>query len=209
MKEYVFKTKTIDNYKIEIVQDNHPENPRNWDNLGTMACFHSNYNLGDKHKFSKDEIREIYKNKNEYISLPLFLYDHSGITMNTKGFSCPWDSGQIGIIFVSKEQVRKEYNWKIVTEKRKKLIQKYLNGEVEIYDQFLTGEVYGFQITNTKTGEMTDSCYGFYGEIEYCMDEAIHTVQWNINNDIKLHAAKVKTWIKNRVPLEKRLPLFA
>ena len=32
----------------------------------------------------------------KFLMLPLYLYDHSGITMNTTGFSCPWDSGQVG-----------------------------------------------------------------------------------------------------------------
>jgi hypothetical protein len=208
MKEYVFKTKTIGNYKIEIVQDDMSESPRECDNLGTMACWHRRCNLGDNVKYSHEELERIYNSK-EYICLPLYLYEHSGITMNTIGFSCPWDSGQVGIIFVSKAKVKEEYNWKVITKERENTIKRYLKAEVEIYDQFLTGEVYGYQITNMKTEEITDSCYGFYGEIEYCMDEAIHTVQWNINNDIKTHAEKVKTWIKNRVPLEKRLPLFA
>ena len=26
----------------------------------------------------------------KFLMLPLYLYDHSGITMNTTGFSCPW-----------------------------------------------------------------------------------------------------------------------
>lgn len=34
----------------------------------------------------------------KFLMLPLYLYDHSGITMNTTGFSCPWDSGQVGWI---------------------------------------------------------------------------------------------------------------
>jgi hypothetical protein len=208
MKEYVFKTKTIGNYKIEIVQDDMSDSPRNCDNLGTMACWQRRCNLGDNVKYSHEELERIYNSK-EYICLPLYLYEHSGMTMNTIGFSCPWDSGQVGIIFVSKAKAKEEYNWKVITKERENTIKRYLKAEVEIYDQFLTGEVYGYQITNIKSGEMTDSCYGFYGEIDYCMDEAIGTVQWNINNDIKTHAEKVKTWIKNRVPLEKRLPLFA
>ena len=39
----------------------------------------------------------------KYLMLPLYLYDHSGITMNTTGFSCPWDSGQVGWIYAFKE----------------------------------------------------------------------------------------------------------
>jgi hypothetical protein len=41
--------------------------------------------------------------------LPVYLYDHSGLTINTTGFTCPWDSGQIGWIYASHEQVKAEY----------------------------------------------------------------------------------------------------
>ena len=34
-------------YIIKIFQDEMAENPREWDNLGTMVCFHPDYNLGD------------------------------------------------------------------------------------------------------------------------------------------------------------------
>ena len=45
----------------------------------------------------------------KYLMLPLYLYDHSGITMNTTGFSCPWDSGQVGWIYASKEDALREF----------------------------------------------------------------------------------------------------
>ena len=35
-------------YKLEIFDDLDPTNPREFDNLGTMVCFHSRYILGDK-----------------------------------------------------------------------------------------------------------------------------------------------------------------
>lgn len=34
--------------KIRIEQDTTPESPREWSNLGTMACWHGRYNLGDE-----------------------------------------------------------------------------------------------------------------------------------------------------------------
>lgn len=155
---------------INIKYDQDPESPREWDNLGTMACFHNRYNLGDKHSLSIEEVKDIAENDKDYISLPLYLYDHSGITMNTTGFSCPWDSGQVGIIFVEKSKVRKEYGWKLITQKRKEKILDYLRGEVETYDQYLTGDVFGFEILNSE-GELEDSCWGFFGE-EYAIAEA-------------------------------------
>lgn len=99
----------------------------------------------------------------EYIAKSLYLYDHSGITMNTSGFSCPWDSGKVGYIYVSKEKVRKEYGWKNITKSRREKIEGYLDGEVETFDQYLRGDVYGF-IIEDEDGEETDSCWGFFGD---------------------------------------------
>lgn len=148
-------------HSIEIEQDLTPMNPRiDMDNLGTMGCIHGRYNLGDqKEKYTIEDLQVIEANLDDkYIVLPLFLYDHSGITMNTKGFSCRWDSGQVGIIFVSKEKVRNEYGVKRVSSKLKNSILSYLVSEVETYDDFLTGNVYGYDID-----EIDEACSGFFG----------------------------------------------
>jgi hypothetical protein len=173
------ETKTIGKYKIEIFQDEDPRSPREDDNLGTMICFHSRYSLGDKHDFSTpSEFRKSIRNKRKIgIVLPLYLYDHSGITMNTSGFSCPWDSGQVGWIFITKEKIREEYSKQRISKQLMNRVREYLIGEVQTYDQYLTGDVYGYRITEIKPddpdaeGEEIDSCWGYYGN-EYCMKEA-------------------------------------
>ena len=170
--------KTIGKYKIEIIQDEQPESPREWDNLGTMVCFHNNYNLGDEHLYDhndyqgwEDMKRAIIRNENAGVILPLYLYDHSGITMNTTGFHCPWDSGQVGFIYISKEKMRYEYSKKRISKQLIERVAGYLKSEVKTYDQYLTGDVYGYCITDTETDEETDSCWGFYGSDE-CMEQA-------------------------------------
>lgn len=177
MKDYIVETETVGKYRIDIIQDTDPESPRTWDNLGTMVCFHSKYDLGDKHDYdhrdysSWEEMKEdIIKRENVGVILPLFLYDHSGITMNTTGFSCRWDSGQVGFIFISKEKIRKEYGVKRISKKMLDRVKGYLVGEIETYDQYLVGDVYGYRITDTETNEELDSCWGFYGS-DYCMEE--------------------------------------
>ena len=113
-------------YRIEITTDEFPESPRSWDNLGTMVCWHSRYNLGDDDGVSTliSDIRSSGRYREsweygedgeelEYASpsrlmelahqcgfemLPVYLYDHSGITLKTSPFSCPWDSGMVGFI---------------------------------------------------------------------------------------------------------------
>lgn len=193
-------TKTIGKYKIEIIPDDSPFDPRGDDNLGTMLCFHGRYNLGDTQKGvfpyrSEDysgweEMKKaIIKNENVGVILPLYLYDHSGITMNTTGFHCPWDSGQVGFIFISKEKMRYEYSKKRVSKKLKERVEEYLVNEVKTYDQYLTGDVYGYRITDTETDEEVDSCWGFYGD-DYCMEEAegivLHMVKADKHGQLEL-----------------------
>lgn len=162
------------NQVLEIFQDESPESPRSWDNMGTMICFHNRYSLGDKQNtmfpistddFSGwDEMEKfIVKNLDAAVILPLYLYDHSGLTIRTYPFDCRWDSGQIGFIYVSREKLRKEYNVKLVTKKVKERAEKYLIGEVETYDQYLTGDVYGFRLSAEEDDNELNSCWGFYG----------------------------------------------
>lgn len=163
---------------IKIQQDEYPENPRTeWDNLGTMVCFHGRYNLGDEHDYRSNDYsgweeleKELIEEEDPAAILPLYLYDHSGITMSTGPFSCPWDSGQVGFIFVSKEKARKEYGWKRFTKKRVEKLEEYLRNEVKVYDQYLTGDVWCFSIED-EDGEVVDSCCGFYGR-EDCEKQA-------------------------------------
>lgn len=155
-----------DGIRLVIVRDECPNNPREWDNLGIMVCFHRSYDLGDKHDFStpQDFESRITAEKNHILTL--YLYDHGGsLTMNTEGFYYPWDSGQVGWIYVSK----KDAEWQGVANPLE-----CLENEVEVYNQYLTGEVYGFYIEQDETCETCkhtkanhlDSCYGFYGRIQ-------------------------------------------
>ena len=157
-------------YKLEIFDDLNPCSPREFDNLGTMVCFHRRYNLGDEteHKssdFSSWEELEnyLYKEEDALIAIPVFMYDHSGLWINTTGFSCPWDSGQVGYIYISKEKVRREYSCKRISKKLKKMIREMLCSEVDLYNDYLSGNVYGFTLTDKENAEEIDSSCGFYG----------------------------------------------
>jgi hypothetical protein len=176
------------NFIVRTYQEDSPESPRSWDNLGTMVCFHNRYNLGDKHDYNSNDYngwdemeKDIIKRENVGVILPLYLYDHSGITMNTTGFSCNWDSGRVGFIFISKQKMLQEYGGKIVTQKLKDRVEGYLKSEVETYDQFLTGDVYGYRVFKEENGveEELDSCWGFYGE-DTCMEEGVGIMEYYI-----------------------------
>lgn len=179
----VVRAYRLGNQMLSIIRSAEPINPREWDNLGIMVCFHRRYNLGDKHGYSSP--RDFLKNlaaelgmcpvevedatldnllghiRDNAVILPLYLYDHSGITMNTTGFSCPWDSGQVGWIYVTDERVRKEYG--TLTAETVEQARQVLLGEVKVYDQYLRGDICGFVLKDTD-GNHLDSCWGFYGD---------------------------------------------
>jgi len=176
-------TQTIDKGDkiIEIHTDDNPTNPRDPDfqDLDSkMICFHRRYLLGDKHDYkskdfnSWDEVkRQIEKDNDIAEILPLYLYDHSGITISTKPFSCPWDSGQVGFILITKDSARSAHMVKRLSKKVMAQVHKNLLAEVETYDQYLQNEVYGYVIKDKETEEELDACWGFYGD-KYCIEEA-------------------------------------
>jgi hypothetical protein len=172
---------------LQIFQDTWAESPRSWDNLGTMAIFHKKYNFGDEASFSSEDF-DNWAKMEEYINtklkaavcIPIYMYDHGGITINTQGFTDPWDSGQIGFIYVTEDKLKDIFGE--VTEVVIKKATEILEQEVKTMDTYLTGNVYGFQLIKREPGkedQIIDSCSGFYGE-----DTASNGMLENIPKDL-------------------------
>lgn len=212
--ETAVRTEEHKGFKINFYQDECPESPREWDNLGTMVCFHKRDSLGDKHDIDADNFsgwdemeRYLEKELDATIILPLYLYDHSGITMNTKGFSCPWDSGRVGFIYIDKDKIRREYSVKRISPQLRQRVTKYLENEVETYDQYLRGEVYGFSIEDAD-GDQLDSCWGYYGDdgIEEATKECKATIDSHITEqNAKKHFPKVEVFVTKTMKFRARI----
>lgn len=162
---------------IEFFQEDQTDSPREWDNQGIFVNYHPKYLIGDKNvsrddypcavQFLESERLQV----KDVIMLPVYMYDHSGITINTVGFHCSWDSDRIGFIYMTKEAVRKEWQVQRISKKLRETVLSNLKGEIETLDQFITGEVYWFAIEKSTpcnscgsdNTEVTDSCGGFYG----------------------------------------------
>ncbi len=183
-----------DGKTLEVIHDDDPESPRSWDNLGTMALFANRHTLGDEKEGLKghgidhtefggwDEMEKWILHENpDCVILPVYMYSHSGITINTTGFQCPWDSGQIGFIFITRAKINEEYGEH--GGRTDEQICEYLRNEVAVYDQFLTGDIYGCIFReeceeNEDEGVEISSCWGFYGDdpSENGMGEDLPTV---------------------------------
>lgn len=173
---------TVEQFSAEgktakIVHDEFPESPRSWDNLGTMHCEHRRYNLGDEKQVSTDDCRswdeveaKLRRRADARVVLPLYLYDHSGLTISTSPFYDPWDSGQLGLIYASGEDIRRCFGVKRITARLLDTVREALEAEVRIYDSYLRNEVYGLVVEDAAGNEIDES-YGYFS-LEEARDEA-------------------------------------
>lgn len=178
---------------VKLVADEHCENdPREWDNLGVMVCWHSRYLLGDR------EEKEVWGTPDRFLEwvaaakpiyLPLYLYDHSGISMSTGReypFDCQWDSGQVGWIYVSRAKIHKEYKCRRITPKLTNKVINVLKSEVEAYDAHIRGMCFGY-VVEDEDGNHIDSCWGFHGyrsiDWDYALNQAKEAATAAIENN--------------------------
>jgi hypothetical protein len=133
----------------------------------------------------------------------LGLYDHSGITMYAVGDDsnghgigdeAGWDSGIVGFAYVTRERWNElcgeQFDPLELVDDEEQIgfgkfpvkrtrVEKQMLGEIEEYDSFLRGEVYGYIIERDHPCDrglehldLEESCFGFIGDIEYVKAEA-------------------------------------
>ena len=100
--------------------------------------------------------------------LPLWLYDHSGITMSCGTRAYPysdrWDSGQVGFIIVLKDRIVSARCLDPNDDGWREMAIEEMTAEVRTYDEYLTGDVYWFQVhkfdLRTATGMKSTATAG-------------------------------------------------
>jgi hypothetical protein len=77
--------------------------------------------------------------------------------------SAAWDWGTVGIAFVTREQLREVgHDDAAIDALDDETIARWISGEVELFDAWLTGDVCGYVVT--ADGDEADSCWGYYGD---------------------------------------------
>ena len=107
----------------------------------------------------------------------MYLYDHSGLSVSTTPFYCPWDSGRVGVIYATAKSVADILG----ADADEDAILQALRGEVADYDRYLRGDIWCYVIED-RYGNVEDSCGGFFGEedatengeaaLRYCIEHA-------------------------------------
>lgn len=169
-----------DGYIIRVALEEHDQeyaNPRGDCNLGTMICDYRGYTLGDgtpqevtgrsqnEFKSLEQHVRWLHLALGATVVLPLYLLDHSGISMSAGGSlkarmmqeaHMGWDTSMVGFIY---DTPKGRENCGTPAD----LIEKVLRQEVECYDTYLRGEVYFWEVIEAETGDTVESCGGYLG----------------------------------------------
>jgi len=165
---------------INYMNCDNPDNPRdNYDHLWTMIYNHRNIDVWDERmkcywvSFADDfamHLKEKWLLVKEVVYLPVYMYQHSWVTIATQPFSCPWDSGQVWYIYVSKKKLREEY-WvaSIKSTQRLKAIQ-HLREEVKEFDAYLRWDVRMACIKESEDEDNEWMCD--YFDKDDCIDDA-------------------------------------
>jgi hypothetical protein len=117
---------------------------------GTFWAWHKRYSLGTSsaHKprhqdyGSWNELKTaVAKAMNPVVILPVYMLDHGGRSFSTSPFTCPWDSGQVGFIFATREDV-KQLGIKRVTARMRTALELALTAQVARMNELEADDTY-------------------------------------------------------------------
>jgi hypothetical protein len=202
--------KTAPGFTAQIMHDDDCERPYGDDEGVKLVVLHRNYLDPAKGALGRtaDEVAAWMKeNAREWYFANLYMYEHSGVAYRagmSNPFSCPWDSGQVGIVALKKS------DWGRGKGERNAKRLEYARTVAEEYGRWANGECYGY-ILHDPDGNERDSCWGHIG-YEWVTEEAAkhayeqHQIQEAREREEARLArqAKTKAYIKHHVPLERR-----
>ena len=166
---------TKSNEKLEIMIDESCESPREWDNLTVIVTIKNNHHdIGDIQVNSSEELRELLEDKKAKFAMPLYIYEHSGMSLKCFEDKIPkypyndqWDAGCIGMVYTTEKLLKDNGLDKYPKDK----VMDQMKTEIETYSQRCNGECYGFRLSewskcdkcNQLEDKEIDSCFGYYG----------------------------------------------
>ena len=138
--------------------------------------YHITYSASGRHLLgdtpvTRDEMEAIAADP-ENVVLPVYAYIHGGVAMQTGDFygqlpqgHARFDSGQSGVIFISKADIRANYGVKRITAKTLHNVQEEMRQIVREFGQWVNGENYYIELFD-EDGELLDftSLTGSYAD---------------------------------------------
>jgi len=188
-------------YMIKIWPDSYTESPRtSTDCNSTAMVFHSKCKVSsdkfdyydndlanalDKYEDLESIMKYVKRETKALAIQPVFLYDHSGLSLDTYR-RCRWDSGQIGFCVVTSKTLK---HWSIAS-RRKYLKEngsydKLITEELETYSKWLNGECYWYEVFELNRNLPTMRLPGLFEptvDILSSTDEEDATYEYELND---------------------------
>lgn len=184
------KEVTYKNHLIRINYDSDvEESPRAMDeDLGVLLTFHRRVDFTDKYApkidtkqfASLEDIKKyLIKEHGAIVILPVYMLDHSGISLSTTPFNDPWDSGQLGFIYTTRERILDGFGQKRLSKILKENAVSLLEAEIKRLSQYASGEVYAYVIDPESDADLNDKHDlrgGNFYDVEYAVNCAKNEV---------------------------------
>lgn len=189
---------TYKGHIIKIIQDTDAQSPKDWEDDSAFLIHYHRDCWIENPITNETELRAWYNgDKRAYKNYHVFAvsaYIHSGVRLSLENTfpsdSYGWDTSHVGAVLVSKGET-----------KNKAQARNIALGVVSTWNDYLSGNVYGYQIVNNG-----DSCYGFYGDYKKgALEAAREAVDWLVKvEEQKKKSKKLRAYIINKAPIDKR-----
>jgi len=143
-----------------VIQEENPDNPLwGWDTGVTFLVDKRSRHFGG---LASSNAPESEDSEEWAFVFPLYGFVHSMQSISLEPFGCPWDSGQIGFIGITKSDLDGYFGKNLTEEEARKSISALISA----LNHYFMGEVYGFKIEKEIDGEwlVVDECWGYYGQ---------------------------------------------
>lgn len=209
------ETFTFCGYTVEIHPDHDAENPRTWCS-STLCTRHRRRTFGGEmlpnapatiEEAFAEHLADRGLTERDVIWLPVYSFEHSGLALGCTPFSDRWDSGQVGYIYMSHADIRREYGVKRITRPTKVAVYHRLEAEIATLGDWVNGETYYFAIPALDDLSI-GSFYGSDHEASGLLAAARSEIRHAIQQKRRAHYMRLKRLIRAGVPLQYR-PQFA
>lgn len=195
-----YKGKTIKIYADEDAMD--PDEYS--DNSAFLVHYHNDCWIKKDDIIEKEDLDRYFEGEKieqakEYHIFLVNAYIHGGVSLSLSRdkypFTDAFDVSSCGAVLVSKKEI-----------KTRKQARETAQGLIESWNDYLSGNIYGYQIDGGSIG----SCWGFYGDIEKSglIEQAKDDINVAIEAETKKHLKRLKAYITNHVPFSKRAAMI-
>lgn len=116
-----------------------------------------------------EEKLELIRETGEVVLFPISMYEHSGmfLWLGSKWSHCDaqWDCSSIGFAYIEKSTAKEEDMLNPGEEYHndwKEWAYAMMKAEMNVYNQYLSGEVYGYEVVDEYGDEIGLSCWGYF-----------------------------------------------